>query len=118
MKKTTIDTNVLPNIWLTWTTTKAVFYMNCATGVKQTEHPRIEFGYNSGYKYLLINSGSKPRFAYAKYHEDLEMLELAEVTIDTTRKEEVKQWRYAGDKYFLKKDNHCGLKNQPTINNA
>ena len=104
MKKTTIDTNILPNIWLTWTTTKAVFYMNCATGVKQNDKPDIDFGYKSGYKCMLINSGSRPRFGYAKYHEDLEMLELAEVTIDTTRKEDIKQWCYAGDKYFLKKD--------------
>ena len=104
MKKTTIDTNVLPDIWLTWTTTKAVFYLNCATGVKQTNKPDIEFGYKSGFKRMLINSGSRPRFGYAKYHENLEMLELAEVTIDTTRKEGIKQWRYAGDKYFVKKD--------------
>lgn len=104
MKKTTIDVNLLPNIWLKWTTTKAVFYMNCSDGVKQTNQPDVDFGYEAGFKRLLINSGSKPRFAYVKYHEDIEMLELAEVTIDTTRKEEIKQWRYSGDKYFLRKD--------------
>lgn len=104
MKKTTIDANLLPNIWLTWATTKATFYMNCATGVKQTSSPDIMFGYKSNFENILLNSGSKPRYGYAKYHEDIHMLELAEVTIDTTRKEEIKQWRYAGPKYFLGKD--------------
>jgi hypothetical protein len=101
MKKTTIDTSLLPNMWLTWETTKGVFYLNCSTGKKQMEIPE-NIGYNKPDR--LINSGSKPRYGYAKYHEDLEMLELAEVTIETTRKEEPKQWKYAGEKYFMKKD--------------
>lgn len=101
MKKTTIDATLLPEMWLTWSTTKGTFYLNCTTGQKQIEAPE-----NVGYRKpaRLISSGSKPRFGYAKYHEDLEMLELAEVTIDTTRKEEPKVWKYSGEKYFLKKD--------------
>lgn len=101
MKTTTIDASLLPKMWLTWSTTKGTFYLDCTTGKKQIEAPE-----NVGYRKpeRLINSGSKPRFGYAKYHEDLEMLELAEVTIETTRKEEPKAWKYAGEKYFLKKD--------------
>ena len=102
MKKTTIDASLLPNMWLTWETAKGIFYLNCATGKKQTE--KLEFATKYDCKNRVINSGSKPRIGYAKYHEDMEMLELAEVTIDTTRKEEPKAWRYAGEKYFLKKD--------------
>lgn len=102
MKKTKIDTSLLPNVWLTWETTKGVFYLDCATGKKQIEMPECARKYSRSKP--LINSGSKPRFAYAKYHEDIDALELAEVTIETTRKEEVKQWKYAGEKYFLKKD--------------
>lgn len=102
MKKTTIDKKLLPNIWLTWETTKGTFYLNCQTGKKQIEKPEFENRYDPTNR--IINSGSRPRFGYAKYHEKLELLEFAEVTIDTTRKEEVKEWRYVGEKYFLKKD--------------
>lgn len=76
--------------------------MDCEIGKKQTEKPDGAKRYDKTYP--LIIAGSKPRFAYAKYHEDIERLELAEVTIDTTRKEEVKQWSYSGNKYFLGKD--------------
>ena len=102
MKKTTIDTTLLPNMWLTWTTTKETFYLNCKTGVKSTEAPKRENRYDPDNQ--IVRSGSKPRYGYAKYHADLEMLELAEVTFDTTRKENIKEWKYAGEKYFLKKD--------------
>ena len=102
MKKTHIDTSVLPHIWLTWETTKGIFYLDATTGKKQIEKPESANRYRGMDR--LLNSGSKPRFAYAKYHEDIDMLEMAEVTIETTRKEEPKQWKYVGEKYFLKKD--------------
>ena len=105
MKNTTIDTNLLPEIWLTWETTKGTFYLDCATGKKQTEpEPWMAKRPYERIGKIVINSGSKPRFAYAKYHADIERLELAEVTLDTTRKEQVHEWRYAGNKYFLGKD--------------
>lgn len=104
MKKTTIDASLLPNVWLTWETTKGKFYLNCKTGKKHSSAPKFATQRYYGPKYALINSGSHPRFAYAKYHKDIERLELAEVTIDTTIKEEVKQWRYSGNKYFLGRD--------------
>ena len=105
MKKTTIDANLLPEIWLTWTTTKGQFFLNCATGNKQTEpEPWMTKRSHEHPNQFVINSGSKPRFAYAKYHADIERLELAEVTLDTTRKGEPHPWKYAGNKYFLGKD--------------
>ena len=105
MKKTTIDASLLPSVWLTWETTKGKFYLNCKTGKKHSKAPAF---LTTQQRYwlnrVLLNSGSKPRFAYAKYHKDIERIELAEVTLDTTRKEEPKQWKYAGNKYFLGKD--------------
>lgn len=101
MKETTVDVSLMPEVWLTWRTTKDIFYLNCNTGKKQTEMP---FHRYDGSGRRMYSSGSKPRFAYVKYHEDIEMLELAEVSPDTTRKEEVKAWKYNGNKYFLAKD--------------
>ena len=104
MKNITIDTNLLPEMWLTWTTTKGVFYLNCQTGRKQNNAPIEASSYNRKCPRRIISSGSKPRIGYAKYHEDIDRLELAEVTIETTRKEEVKKWKYVGNRYFLGKD--------------
>lgn len=102
MKTTTIDTNLLPHVYLMWTTTKGTFYLDCATGEKTSDYLAYSNKYNSLIR--CVNSNSKPRFAYAKYHEDIEMLEVAEVTLCTTRTAEPKAWRYAGEKYFIKKD--------------
>jgi hypothetical protein len=105
MKQTTIDASLLPNVWLQWETTKGKFFLNCETGKKQNHaEPWMTYRSNDRSKRLLIKSGSKPRFAYAKYHDDIECLELAEVIIPTTRKEEVHEWQYAGKKYFICKD--------------
>lgn len=101
MKETTIDVSLMPEVWLTWKTTKGTFFLNCNTGKKQTEMPFYRYD-GSGRR--MYSSGAKLRFAYVKYHEDIEMLELAEVSPETTRKEEVKAWKYNGSKYFLAKD--------------
>lgn len=103
MKKTTIDTSLLPNVWLVWETTKGNFWLNCQTGEKTDLVPDVDFSWKNKND-ILINSGSHPYRAYLKYHSDIDMLEIAAVTIPTTRKEEVKEWKYAGDKYFVKKD--------------
>ena len=68
MKKTTIDTSLMPHIWLTWETTKGTFYLDATTGKKQIEKPDGVNRYRGMDR--LLNSGSKPRFAYAKYHEE------------------------------------------------
>lgn len=120
MKKTTIDASLLPNVWLTWKTTKGTFYLNCKTGKKHSKAPA--FASTSprlwAPKYTLFNSGSKPRIAYAKYHKDIDRLELAEVTIETTRKEEVKKWKYAGNKYFLGRDKSVVDENGNVVKNG
>lgn len=105
MKNTTIDARLLPNMWLTWETTKGTFYLDCTAGKKYSREtlPFTPKRYGDP-SCRTINSGSKPRFAYAKYHDDIKRLELAEVTIDTTRKEMIHEWRYSGPKYFLGKD--------------
>ena len=102
MKKTTIDSRLLPHMWLNWSTTKGDFWLDCNTGEKYDCPPLLSGRYDPNVH--IIKSGSHPRYGYAKYHKDLDMLELAEVTLDTTRKGEPKAWRYAGEKYFLKKD--------------
>lgn len=106
MKRTTIDSSLLPNMWLWWETTKGRFWLDCQTGKKQNSLPNVTFDrkYALDAKNIIINSGSKYYRAYAKYHEDIDMLELAAVTIPTTRKEEPKEWSYAGDVLFLSKD--------------
>lgn len=106
MKKTTIDATLLPKAYLTWETTKDQFILDCATGIKQTVTEfRAANPYDSRDKSsVYFNSGSKPRYAYAKYHADIERLELAEVTLDTKRTLQVHEWKYAGNKYFLGKD--------------
>jgi hypothetical protein len=115
MKTTTIDLSILPEMWLNWETTKGRFYLDCKTGQKYTEKPEALNKYRYRGNVRLINSGSQPRFAYAKYHEDIERLELAEITMETTRKEEAKQWKYVGNKYFLGKDKSVVDENGNTV---
>lgn len=122
MKQTSIDTSMLPNVWLTWETTKDTFWLDCKTGEKQNKKPDVEF--KSRYARITdnvyMNSGSRPYYAYAKYHEDIDMLEMAAVTLPTTRKEEPKEWEYAGDIFFLTKDkilyNYNGIPQTSYIN--
>lgn len=105
MKKTTIDASLLPNIWLTWYTKKDTFYFNCATGEKQNHaepwmYDRSKYNRNT---HRLFNNGANITFAYLKYHEDIDALEIAAVKMDSTRKPVVHEWKYSS-KYFIKKD--------------
>lgn len=103
MKQTRIDTSILPNAWLTWSTTKGNFYVNCATNEKQEHRPNIDFSYQCRMQNTLVKSGANPHWAYVKYHEDIDMLELACVTFDTRRTAESHEWKYAGNRYFINK---------------
>lgn len=111
MKQTTLDKELLPRIWLYWQTTKDNFFLDCQTGEKTNHAPQgIKFGGDRGPDgvwrcngNIRLNANSKPVYAYVKYHDDIEMLEIAAVTLDTTRKAEPKEWRYAGNKYFIDK---------------
>lgn len=107
MKQTTLDLTLLPEAWINWATTKGVFWLECKTGKKQTEKPDgVTFRYYANNNAALCISGNarQPIFAYVKYHEDIEMLEIAAATIPTNKKEEVHEWTYAGEKYFIGKD--------------
>lgn len=112
MKQTTIDKELLPKVWLRWDTTKDSFYLDTQTGRKTNHAPlNTNFGSERGEdgiwrktNNISINANSKPVYAYAKYHDDIEMLEIAAVTLDTSRKAEPKEWRYAGNKYFINKN--------------
>lgn len=107
MKQTTIDASLLPHVWLNWTTKKGTHYLDCNTGKKSDTPPDISFGWKNKDE-ILLAANSRPMRAYVKYHEDIEMLELAAVTIDTTRKEVPHEWRYTGTKIFIGKDK-CAL---------
>jgi len=66
MKKTTIDTSLLPKVYLHWETTKGTFYLDCAEGKKYTAsefHDTHDLSDRSSYIYA--SSGSKVRYAEA-----------------------------------------------------
>ena len=102
MKQTTIDTSILPKAWLTWDTTKTTFWVECATNNKSNERPNIDFSYRNKDD-VYFKSGSKPYYAYGKYHDDIEMFEFAVATFDTRRTAESHEWKYAGKKFFIDK---------------
>ena len=66
----------------------------------------VPFGiyYEHSHDKIWFNSGTNVRFAYAKYHKDIDRLELMGVTLDTSRKEEAREWKCMGGHYFIGKD--------------
>lgn len=110
MKQTTIDSTLLPHIWLHWDTSKATFYLDTVTGEKCNASQviadfAVEYidGVYRRNNNIRIRPNGKKYCAYVKYHDDIEMLEIAAVTLDTSRKEEPKPWSYVS-KYFIAKD--------------
>ena len=106
MKNITIDTSLLPHAWLTWSTKKGTFWLDCETGEKFDRIPSdvsFKAKWCREHDSCLITANSKPVWMYVKYHEDIKMLELATVTIDTTRKEIVHEWKYVC-RYFIDKN--------------
>lgn len=124
-----LDTSLLPKVWLTWASTKnrlfnKRYWLNCQTGEKKDTpedwmyyenesklnawncpEGKVRYGHNRyGIEKIWTYSGAHLIYFYAKYHEDIEKLELAAVTMNTTRKEETKPWTWAGKRYFLGKD--------------
>ena len=138
IKNYKIDTTLLPKVWVTWETTKnREFYkriwLNCQTG-KRSDKPEswmyypsegaFKKGYsNSGHigvgwytqnsDKVWVNNGNPLRYAYLKYHPDIDMLELAAVEMSTTRADEPHNWQYAGDRFFIDRD-----KNVTVVNGA
>jgi hypothetical protein len=124
-----LDTSLLPQVWLTWTSTKGGkfdkrYWLNCQTCEKKdtpedwmsydgedslhrwyssgdkTPYNRFSFTFNKVWTY----AGSHIIYFYAKYHEDIEKLEVAAVTMDTRRTAESHPWKWAGQRYFIGKD--------------
>lgn len=120
MRNYKLDTKLLPKIWVYWETQRdnKRHYLNCHTG-KEKNKPEdwmrsafntngtVPFGYtwnNRDSDKLWISANSSMRYLYTKYHKDIDMLEMAVVKIDTSRKQIARTWEFAGDRYFLGKD--------------
>jgi hypothetical protein len=125
-----IDTTLLPAMWITWASTKGGkfnerHWLNCKTGKKKTapekwmhypnENTFDNFRYNTkgaigiywwnrNEDKFWVKSGVTVRLAYVKYHKREDVLEVAVVGIDTTRKVEPHPWKYLGDRYFIRRD--------------
>ena len=128
MKNYKLETNLLPEVWLTWENKSGSVYMNGKNGKRQTNPEswmRVE-----GYRWdqsnadkvpcgcywstqknprIWVRSGSNLIYAYAKYHADIERLEVAAVKYDTTRGEYEHEWKFAGERFFIGKDKSCLL---------
>lgn len=126
-----IDQSMLPAVYVSWATTKNKkfdknYFMCCQTGIKK-DTPEDWMQYNTddegkilfswrdrglgAYKNresnldkIWVNSGDRLWYAYYKWHDDIQRLEVAAVTIDTSRKANPRQWEYAGDRWFIGKD--------------
>ena len=105
MKQTTLDTSLLPNVWLEWETSKGQFWLECSTGEKYAARPDIVFSWRNRHD-VLVRANSYPVYAYLKYHEDIDMLEIAAATINTSRQPVARSFTYAGNKYFIDKTKH------------
>ena len=128
MRNYALDTKLLPKVWVSWTSTKngefnGRYWLNCQTGKKKSV-PEPWMDYESErtlrhwqHKYPLgvcwrtrnndkiwVASGSNLYYAYAKYHKDIGRLEIAAVTMDTSRKPNARTWEYAGSRFFIGKD--------------
>lgn len=130
MRNYALDTKMLPKVWVTWASTKdgrfnKRYWLNCQTGKKKdkpeswmiytSEGDVTTYGWrgehNFGITYytqhndnIWIASNSKPRYAYAKYHKDIDRLEIAVVGINTSRKEEKRTWEFISNRFFIGKD--------------
>ena len=123
MKNYKLDTSLLPKVWVHWETKSGHYYLNCATGKKKaTPELWMLMGYRygrdisdgrvyEGINYsssqnnkVWVQSGRSVKYAYAKYHADIDKLELAVVGVKTTKSEEPHPWEFMGDRFFIGKD--------------
>lgn len=132
MRTYKLDTTHLPKVWVTWTSTKngqfnQRFWLNCQTGKKKNtpeswmyyegessvgrcylrDINRIGCGcnyYTVQKPKIWVNSGTNLRYAYIKYHKDIDRLEIAAVGIDTCRAETPREWKFLGDRFFIGRD--------------
>lgn len=119
-----LDETLLPQVWLTWLSKDGRIWMGKDGQRKNNPEPWMAYSnesdinaYKNNGKYtfgctyrtmrndkLWISSGSHLMYVYAKYHEDIDRLEIAAVKYDTTRGNYEHEWSYAGDRFFIGKD--------------
>ncbi len=139
MKNYKLDQTLLPEVWLTWMSKDGRIWMNKG-GVRQN-HAEWWMDYPGEYDFgrrrsnngkvpfgntyvtrnedrIWVNAGSQPYRAYAKYHEDIDRLEVAMVVYDTTRGDHNHEWLFAGDRLFIGKDKSAMNQNGLTILNS
>lgn len=125
MKNYKLDATLLPEVWLTWFSKDGRVWMD--ENGKRQNHPeswmfydresdinrrysndtRIAHGSNySTHKSdkLWVNAGSQLMYGYAKYHKDIDRLELAAVKYDTTRGDHKHEWSFVDDRFFIGRD--------------
>ncbi len=138
MKNYKLDQTLLPEVWLTWMSKDGRIWMN-KDGNRQNhaewwmDYNELDFGRRRstngkvpfGNTYVTrnedriwVNSGSQPYRAYAKYHADIDRLEVAMVTYDTTRGEHKHEWTFASDRLFIGKDKSVINQNCLTVLNS
>lgn len=129
MRNYALDTKMLPKVWVTWASMKNKkfnkrFWLNCQTGKKKTT-PESWMKYDNeqdidvygrgtgqiGCNYytqkndkIWVKSGTALRYAYIKYHKDIDRIEIAAIGFDTSRKEEPHSWKFIGDRFFIGRD--------------
>lgn len=127
MKNYKLDETLLPEVWVTWMSKDGRIWMN-NSGARfnrpmswmryddesdmgylgwRKKDSRIPFGNNyesAKSDKMWVQAGSQLYYAYAKYHPDIDRLELAVVKYDTNRGDGEHHWMYAGDRLFIGKD--------------
>jgi hypothetical protein len=142
MKNYKLDTKLLPEVWTTWVTQTTGRIWMSPKGKRQNkpeswmlyddeltfvgsprwrrryeEGGRIPFGIDWRTQKLnkvWVNAGSKLYYSYAKYHKDIDRLEIAAVQYDTSRGEYEHEWKFCGDRFFIGRDKSIvGLDGKP-----
>ena len=126
MKNYKLDETLLPQVWLTWMSKDGRIWMD-RYGKRQnvpeswmkyggeadiTAYRRTNDGtYPFGCRWqtrknpkLWVAAGANLMYAYAKYHKDIDRLEIAVVKYDTTRGSHKHEWSFAGDRFFIGRD--------------
>lgn len=125
MRNYKLDTSLLPEVWISWENKNGRVYMKGKTGKRQMhkEDWMGSTGWNGNKNgvdmgcgwatqklpKIWVRSGSNLVYAYAKYHKDIDRIEVAAVTYDTTRGEYAHEWKFAGERFFIGKDKSCLL---------
>ena len=127
MRNYKLDTTLLPEVWVTWMSKNGRIWMNKGGKRQNYAEPWMAYDGESsiGSRYyrgdddkvpfgiswqtrnsnkLWVNSGMQLYMLYAKYHADIERLELATVKYDTRRHEDKHSWMFVGDRLFIGKD--------------